>query len=229
MISRAYWTFDNITDWFDDHIRRSIPGYQLGHDLVVSAADYFIWPSGCVYDIGCATGMLTHRLATKAAKKNARVIGIDTEHTMIQYAKTQYTAPPEITWLCDDSCSHEFEHNCDMIIAYYTIQFIRPDLRAALLTRIYDALRVGGCFIMFEKIHAETGPLQDINIGLYTDFKLDHGHSADDIMEKTRQIRQVLTPQDSASNKALLKQAGFKTQSTIFRHSLFEGVLAIKR
>ena len=50
----------------------------------------------------------------------------------------------------------------DLILSYYTIQFINPKSRQQLLNKIYKSLNWGGAFIMFEKIRASDARFQDI-------------------------------------------------------------------
>ena len=37
----AGWSFENIADDFDDHVRKSVPLYDDGHDLVCKLSDFF--------------------------------------------------------------------------------------------------------------------------------------------------------------------------------------------
>ena len=49
----------------------------------------------------------------------------------------------------------------DLIVAYYSMQFIRPSDRQKLFNKIFKALNWGGAFIMFEKVRPE---MQDFKI-----------------------------------------------------------------
>ncbi|HWR59873.1 MAG TPA: hypothetical protein VN328_13380, partial [Thermodesulfovibrionales bacterium] len=74
----ARWTFGGgIAEHFDSHIRRSVPFYQDGHDLILKLSDFFIYNGSLVYDLGCSTGSLTSRLGIRSAGKDVRIIGID--------------------------------------------------------------------------------------------------------------------------------------------------------
>ena len=50
----------------------------------------------------------------------------------------------------------------DLILSYYTIQFMPPRHRQTLINKIYNSLNWGGAFIMFEKIRASDARFQDI-------------------------------------------------------------------
>ena len=64
---------------------------------------------------------------------------------------------------CDDILTCAFEKP-DMIIAYYTVQFIEERHRQALIDKIYQALNWGGAFILFEKVGAPDSRFQDMYV-----------------------------------------------------------------
>lgn len=73
-----------------------------------------------------------------------------------------------------DVTEYSFE-KADFVVAYYTIQFIRPRDRQNLIDAIYRHLNWGGAFVMFEKVRAPDARFQDIMSSLYTEFKLRGG------------------------------------------------------
>ena len=38
----AAWSFEDIAEHFDDHVRKSVPLYDEGHDLVCKVSDFFL-------------------------------------------------------------------------------------------------------------------------------------------------------------------------------------------
>ena len=58
----------------------------------------------------------------------------------------------------------------DMIISYYTLQFINPKYRQLVLNKIYKSLNWGGAFFLFEKIRGSDARFQDMYTNLYHDF-----------------------------------------------------------
>jgi tRNA (cmo5U34)-methyltransferase len=126
-----------------------------------------------------------------------------------------------------DVCDFEFEP-ADLIAAYYTIQFIRPDRRQKLFDRVYQSLKWGGAFIMFEKVRAPDARFQDMMSTLYAEYKLENGFSEVEIVQKARSLKGVLEPFSSGANQEFLKRAGFVDYMTIWKNICFEGILAIK-
>jgi tRNA (cmo5U34)-methyltransferase len=226
----ANWKFGGkVADNFDLHAARSIPFYAEGHDLISRLSDFFVSSSSVCYELGCSTGVLTYKLASQNFyKTGSRFIGIDKEKEMIQAARGKvHPLPANVEFIEDDILQIELEPT-DLIIAYYTVQFIRPAERQRLLTKLYDSLQWGGALIMFEKVRAPDARFQDILTRLYDDYKLEQGYSAEEIISKSRSLKGVLEPFSTQGNIDLLKRAGFVDIMTVMKHLCFEGFLAIK-
>ena len=63
------WTFAGIADRFPDHIRRSLPGYEAGHQLVEQLSDYFVTDDAVVYELGTSVGELLCKLIDRQGLK----------------------------------------------------------------------------------------------------------------------------------------------------------------
>ena len=61
---------------------------------------------------------------------------------------------------CADLSKIKFKKS-DLITSYYTIQFMKPKYRQALINKIYQSLNWGGAFIYFEKVRASYARFQD--------------------------------------------------------------------
>ena len=118
--------------------------------------------------------------------------------------------------------------NSDLIISYYTIQFISSKFRQKILNNIYNSLNWGGAFIYFEKIRGADARFQDIFTSLYNDFKEGNGLSANEIIGKEKTLRGVLDPFSEKGNLGLLKRSGFEDIQSIFQYLNFKGYLCIK-
>ena len=116
----------------------------------------------------------------------------------------------------------------DVIICYYTIQFIKPKYRQYLINKIYKSLNWGGAFLFFEKVRGPDARFQDLMSQIYQEYKSDVGYNEKEIIQKSLSIRSVLEPFSSNANVQFLKRAGFKDVMTIIKYCCFEGFLAIK-
>lgn len=224
----ADWNFSGeIVEKFDNHILKSVPMYKEGHDLVCRLSDFFLSNDSVCYEIGCSTGSLTLQLAKHNRKKNIKFIGVEIEQDMVDFANKKVLEYNEIDIICDNILSMNLD-KADMIVSYYTIQFIKPRERQLIFDKIYESLNWGGAFVLFEKVRGPDARFQDIFTALYNDYKLEQGFSKEDIFDKTRSLKGVLEPFSTQGNLDLLQRAGFKDVVSIMKYVCFEGFLAIK-
>ena len=187
--SDASWTFGgDVPQTFDSHVGRSVPLYQEGHNLIVALSDYFLADHSVVYDLGASTGSLLMKVADRhKGKSNLRLIGIDREEAMVQEARQRTANEPRIEMQCQELVDLEME-TADMVISYYTMQFVRPAFRQEIFNRIYNSLNWGGAFLMFEKTRGPDARFQDMITGLYNDFKLERGFNPEEIIGKSKSL-----------------------------------------
>jgi tRNA (cmo5U34)-methyltransferase len=222
------WTFGGrVSETFDAHVARSVPLYDIGHDLVAKLSDFFLAPGSTGYELGCSTGTLTELIATRNADRNIRVVGVDVVREMTDRARARCAHLPQVEIVTEDIIDVELEP-CDLVVSYYTLQFIRPKHRQMVFDRIYEALNWGGAFIMFEKVRGADARFQDIASALYTDYKLDQGYGPEEIVGKARSLKGVLEPFSTQGNLDLFARAGFVDVTTVMKYVCFEGFLAIK-
>ncbi|MCP4264241.1 MAG: methyltransferase domain-containing protein [Candidatus Brocadiaceae bacterium] len=224
----ANWSFGgNVSKSFDKHVCRSVPLYHEGHDLVAKISDFFLQKNSICYDLGCSTGKLIQILNDRSKKKKIRFIGIDNENGMVKEAREKSKNKKNVILKKSDLIDVEFE-KADLIISYYTMQFVKPKNRQLLFDRIYESLNWGGGFLLFEKVRAPDARFQDMMTAIYTDYKIDRGYNADEIVTKTRSLKGVLEPFSTQGNLDLMKRAGFVDIMTVMQYVCFEGFLAIK-
>ncbi len=224
----ARWTFGGqVSETFDAHVAKSVPFYREGHDLVARLSDFFLQDGSTCYELGCSTGQLTSSLARHNEGKNVKFVGIDCEAGMVAQARKRCAALQNVEIVEGDVVELELKP-AEMIVAYYTIQFVRPKFRQMLINKIYEALNWGGAFVLFEKVRGADARFQDIATALYTDYKIDQGYGPEEIVAKARSLKGILEPFSTQGNLDLLKRAGFVDVMTMMKYVSFEGFLAIK-
>ena len=222
------WNFGGkVADTFEDHIERSVPFYREGHDIVAKLSDYFLYDGAAAVEIGCSTGALLRSVAKWNEGKRVQYTGIEVVPEMVRVAQDRCEGFPSMAIVEGDALDMDFAP-ADLVVSYYTVQFIRPAQRQSLIDKIYRSLNWGGAFIMFEKVRAPDARFQDIITGLYTEHKLEQGFAEKEIVQKTRSLKGVLEPFSTQGNRDMLERAGFKDQMSVFKHICFEGFLAIK-
>lgn len=227
--STGRWSFGGRTsENFDAHVERSVPGYHEGHDLVAELSDYFLGPGSVALEIGCSTGALTEKLATRHADSGASFVAIDVEPGMVEAAQRRCADLEHVEVEVGDAVTRELEPELDFVVAYYTIQFIPPKHRQRVIDAVFGSLAWGGALVMFEKVRAPDARFQDIMAQLYTDYKIENGYSPSEITSKTRSLRGVLEPFSTRGNVEMLQRAGFEDVMTVMKSVCFEGFLAVK-
>lgn len=224
----ASWTFEGkVADTFDSHVSKSVPFYREGHSIIAGLSDFFLRESSSrSLDIGCSTGTLVNALARRHPQTVS--MGIDSVKEMIAFARDK-TNVPNANFICEDFIEAEFEaESFNLIISYYTAQFIHPSSRHLFFEKIFKLLKWGGALVLFEKIRGPDARFQDIMSSLYFDYKRDQGYSNDELCNKAIGLRGVLEPFSEKGNRALLERAGFEDIGPIFQWVNFQGFLAIK-
>lgn len=228
---RANWKFSGDTvKEFDNHVKKSVPLYDEGHNLICDVSDFFVKNDSVIYEIGCSTGTLTFKIAEhNKSRHQARFIGIDVENDMISFAKQKRDSKKysNIEFVADSIMNVDLEKS-DMIMCYYTMQFIRPSDRQVIIDKLYESLNWGGGLLMFEKTRGADARFQDILTALYTDYKLRKGYTPDDIVSKSLSLKGVMEPFSTKGNIEMLERSGFKDINIIHKYICFEGFLAIK-
>jgi tRNA (cmo5U34)-methyltransferase len=226
--SGARWSFGGETSRsFDSHVARSVPLYRRGHGLILQLSDFFLSSGSTCYDLGCSTGLLARKLARRHQGRGIRFVGIDAEPGMVAFARSRGNGDPDVEFVRAAIERFAFEP-ADLVISYYTMQFITPKDRQGIFDRVYQALNPGGALILFEKVHAEDAQFQDVLSQLLADRKLSLGFTPDQIVNKSRSLKGVLRPYSTATNLECLARAGFAASAPIIKYLSFEGILAIK-
>jgi tRNA (cmo5U34)-methyltransferase len=220
------WTFGGaVPRAFDSHVARSIPAYEECHELIADIADQLVPQGGRCYDLGCSTGTLTRILAERLSARRVEVIGVDREPGMVERARER-CSPLQRVRFETASLEELVLEPADLVVCYYTLQFVPLRTRLEVVQRIRSALAPAGSLILFEKVLAPTARTQEMAVGAYLDWKRGQGFSEDEIAAKTRSIRGVLQPQTPAENESMLQAAGFNEVMQVFRWVLFEGLVA---
>ena len=129
------WSFDgNVYKRFDEHINKSIPLYNLTHQLYLDISDFFLQQDSKILDIGCSTGSFLNKIYArhKDNSKKVEFVGIDNVKQMINYCKKKYNNK-KIKFFLSDVLKYNFSKKYCLISSFYTIQFITPKLRQNLI------------------------------------------------------------------------------------------------
>ena len=221
---------DRVADVFDDMLDRSVPFYreviQASADLIRQLAA----PESRVFDLGCSTGSTLLELSRLLPDMNLHFTGIDNAPAMLDKARRKaamYSKSGVMEFRNQDITRADLK-NADIIICNYTLQFIRPPLRPAFVSRLYEHLAPGGLLFVSEKVISHHSLLNRKFIDIYHQFKREQGYSELEIAAKREALENVLIPFSIRENINLLTQSGFNPVEPFFQWINFASILAIK-
>ncbi len=222
--------FAQMVEGFADHVERSVPLYTVGHALVCRISDFFVpaASSSVCYELGTSTSALLAKLARRHQNKHqVRWVGIDFIPEMVEEGRKRIADLDNVELVVDDILTYAYEPS-DFVVAYLTVHFVPPRVRQRLIDRIYETLKEGGGFVLFEKVRAPEARLERMMTTVYHAFKLDQGFTPEEIANKARRLEGILVPYTTKENLALLRRAGFPDVATILKYATFECFLAVK-
>ena len=215
MSSTEPFSFDTIDD-FDDHIAQSIPNYHTLSEAICNLSTYFIMEDTQVIDLGCSTGKLLERLPHLGKK-----IGIDIADNLLPESHG------ETLYVRKDLRALNNLGKSSLILSIFTLQFIPYEDRPHILSTIYESLVEGGAFIWAEKVREESGELDQVLHGAHYDFKRK-AFTAEQILNKERDLRPIMKVNSSTRNQILAENAGFTVGTMFWKFFNFEAWVYIK-
>jgi len=218
-----------VVDVFPDMIRRSVPAYETVVPMSALLAGRHAAPGTNVYDLGCSRGATTIALQQYCLPE-CQIVGVDNSQPMIDAAQKAVkagTASNNIEWRCDDIRTTPLER-AGAITMTYTLQFIPPPERIALLERIFQALEPNGALIYAEKIVLEPAADQAYFDAAHLDFKRANGYSDLEVAQKRTAIEKVMQPDNLATHLSRLSAVGFARVNTWFQCLNWAAFVAIK-
>jgi tRNA (cmo5U34)-methyltransferase len=150
-----------------------------------------------------------------------RLKGLDNSQAMLDRALQKCQAfGADITLELVDMLGYAYKDE-DVIVANYTLQFIRPMQRVELIKKIYQGLNDEGTFIFSEKVVFENKVLDKEMIEIYYAYKKAQGYSEYEIAQKREALENVLIPFTIQENIQMCKDAGFTQIETVFQWANF--------
>lgn len=219
-ITKKFEFDEAVASVFDDMLSRSVPFYDEVRKLVISLILSEQKEGMKVLDLGSSTAKFLLDLHSKM-DVNMQLKGLDNSQAMLDRAEQKCQAfGANIELEFADMLTYEYKQE-DVIVANYTLQFIRPMQRVELIKKLYDGLNDDGVFIFSEKVVFEDKKLDKELIDIYYDYKKEQGYSEYEIAQKREALENVLIPFTIEENIQMCKDAGFRSVDTIFQWSNF--------
>ncbi|MDF7680884.1 carboxy-S-adenosyl-L-methionine synthase CmoA [Enterobacteriaceae bacterium ESL0689] len=225
------WTFDErVAEVFPDMIQRSIPGYSSIISMIGMLAKRFVRPTTRIYDLGCSLGAATLSIRRNIIHTDCQIIAVDNSTAMIERCRRHidaYKAPTPVTVVESDIRDIRIE-NASLVVLNFTLQFLAPAERQAIVDKVYSGLNPGGALVLSEKFSFTDARLDELLFDMHHDFKRANGYSELEISQKRSMLENVMLTDSVDTHKARLYKAGFTHAELWFQCFNFGSLLAIK-
>ncbi|MEL6710717.1 MAG: carboxy-S-adenosyl-L-methionine synthase CmoA [Pseudomonadota bacterium] len=221
------FTFDDqVAAVFPDMIRRSVPGYADILHMLSLITHHYAQPDSQLYDLGCSLGAASLAMAQGLTQPGCQILAIDQSSAMITRARTCLTDPTLPIILQQADISTQPIHNASVVVLNFTLQFIPPEQRLALLNRIHRGLRPGGILVLSEKITSGDADEQAELEALHHAYKRANAYSELEISQKRAALEQVLIPETRQAHETRLQTAGYQRCTLWYQHCQFVSWIA---
>lgn len=219
-----------VVDVFPDMIRRSVPGYDnIVSMLGVFAAEYTT-ENTRIYDLGCSLGASTLACFQQIPNRRVNYYCVDNSQAMLSQCEinlAKHMPAANKTYVFDNVQNIDIQ-NASMVILNFTLQFITPEDRLALIQKIYHGLQPNGCLVIAEKIRFDDKSMQNTMTKFHHQFKRANTYTDLEISQKRAAIENVLIPDTKETHLSRLKEAGFQQPVQWFQCLNFSAFIAEK-
>ncbi|MFT0211007.1 carboxy-S-adenosyl-L-methionine synthase CmoA [Pseudomonas sp. F1_0610] len=224
---------EDVVRVFPDMIKRSVPGYPTIVENTGVLAAQFAQPHTLLYDLGCSLGAVSQAMRRHVDQPDCSVLAIDNSAAMVERCREYFSAQNAmfqellpVNVLEADLLELEFQPT-SFVAFNFTLQFIAPAQRLALLKRIRQAMVPNGAMILSEKLRFEDPKQHQLLYDLHLSFKRANGYSDLEIAQKRRAIENVMLPDSFETHKARLLEAGFREVTIWFQCLNFASMIAL--
>ncbi len=218
---------EDVARVFPDMLKRSIPGYAASIEAIGSLAARFVKPGTRCFDLGCSLGAATLAMRQGARTGDIDLIAIDTSKAMVTRCREAAADDDRIQVVHGDIRDADIS-NSSMVVLNYTLQFLPPEDRDAMIQRIADGLNPRGLLVLSEKVVDEDPAMESLLFDLHHEHKRRNDYSELEISRKRTALENVLIPETISDHRRRLTDAGFRHIAVWLRYFNFVSVIAIK-
>lgn len=231
VMPEGQWAFDDeVTNVFDDMLRRSIPQYDVMRQACFELGCAYVQKATDIVDLGCSRGEALAPFVDKFGAHN-RYIGVEVSQPMLEAARTRFQGMIDCSVIDIREMDLRSEYPptlASLTLCVLTLQFTPIEYRQRILHDIFKATASGGALILVEKVLGATAELDARMVRIYLEHKRQQGYTEDQIERKRLSLEGVLVPVTAAWNEELLKMAGFSQIDCFWRWMNFAGWIAVK-
>jgi len=225
------FVFDEaVADVFPDMIKRSVPGYETLLTMIGLLTRRYAQADSALYDLGCSLGAATLAMRHNIRASNCRIVAVDNSPAMAKRCRDVLASdrsPVPVDVICADIRAVAIRQ-ASMVALNFTLQFLRPEDRLPLLSRVCSGLLPGGALVLSEKIAFDSTAQDEFHRELHHFFKKENGYSDLEISQKRAALERVLIAESRQVHLTRLREAGFQSAELWFQCFNFVSFLAVK-
>jgi len=187
-------------------------------------------PESNLYDLGCSLGAASLAMGLAVRADGAKIIAVDNSEAMVESCRkviAHNSGAVPIDVRLQNMRDTPIE-NASVVVLNFTLQFLDPDERQALIGRIAAGMRTGGALVLSEKICFTDEREQADQTAWHHDFKRTQGYSELEIARKRNALEDILKPETEAVHLQRFKQAGLSRCRRWFQCFSFASYIAFK-
>jgi len=212
------WAFTpEVADGFDEHVRQSVPYYDLIQEAVTDAAGWVVPDEGEVVDFGASTGETLTRILARYPTRRLHVTAYDTSPAMRVACSRNVSRDQVLTLSMESDIRQQAHSSADLTLALFTLQFLQPWERRDVLTQAHERSKPGAALLVAEKVRVADSRWAEVAHELSWDYKVAMGIQADDVLAKARSLRGVLRPETAGHLEGHMLDAGWRNPTCLFR------------
>jgi tRNA (cmo5U34)-methyltransferase len=187
-----HWTFRSraVAKHFDQHVRDSLPWYDLATNAVAHFGRHYIANGGRVYDIGASTGNVGNALRETLVQRKAKFTAIEESQEMAD----KYAGPSQL--VVADAVSFAYEP-FDFAVAFLVFMFLPIATRGSFLRRLQGLTKPGGALVIVDKVQMPPGYVGTAFSRLTLQQKLAAGAEPVAILQKELSLAGYQRPLDA--------------------------------
>jgi tRNA (cmo5U34)-methyltransferase len=215
------WSFtQDVADVFPDHVRASVPYYDVIQATVAEMADWLIPDGGLVADLGASTGTTVRLICDRLPGREIRAALYDESEPMLDRARLALDGHASqldvhTASLPADPLKHS---GADLTLALFLLQFLPAAAdRVGVLRAARGCSADTGALLVAEKTRPVDSRWAEIANDVSHDWKAAHGISDAAIRAKARSLRGVLIPWTLRQTIRTIESAGWHNTEILYR------------
>lgn len=224
--NKSSWNFGgNVPNVFNDHVRQSVPMYDLFIKNISDMAIYYAKKDSEIIDLGTSTGNLIRSIYENLPDRSNKFIGVDIEEDMISKCVGLHS-DVNIEFKKMDAIDMDYS-NTSVVGLMLVLQFMEKDERINLLKKIYNEVKTGTALFIVEKVGAKNTSIHDIYNDLYYDFKRESSLTDKAILDKNSSLRGIMKILSLDECVSILEVIGFTVNINV-KYNNFVSMVAVK-